>query len=317
MALDAVLGAVNYSYGGDVDYIPILYGKQLLVEYLETAVVPAITNTDYQGQIKEQGSEVIISSLPDVTVEDHERGAEVGDYEELENPSVSLTIDYAKKYKFRVGTIDQAQARFVLAPKFLQKAEYAMEMAVDQHWFSQTRTTAAAANAGVTAGADSGLFDLGVTTDPLILSKTNVLDWVSSVATVLSEQSVPEDDDRWMAIPPWIQNLIDISELRQAHVSGDDRSSLYHGRPIGALHGIMLHRTMANYSATVGANVEWDILGGHRSAVTFATQVVDSDSLKTAQYFGKLYRGLQVYGFKTVKGEGLVHSVVTGAVLNA
>jgi len=315
MALDAVTGAVDYGEG--VDYIPILYGKQMLVEYLETAVVPAVTNTDYEGQIKEQGSEVRVSSLPEVTVEDHQRGAAVGEYEELTSDSVTLSIDYAKKYKFRIGTIDQAQSRFVLAPQFLKKSAYAMEMAIDTHVFSVIRAQANSDNEGTTAGADSGLYNLGATTTPLSLTKSNVLDWIADMASVLSEQSVPEDDQRWLCLPPFITNLIDKSELYKADISGDDKSRMYKGRYIGSLKGFAIHRTMSLYKAEVSSALEWDIMFGHKTAVTFAAQVTESDSLKTSQYFGKLYRGLNVYGFNTMQPLGLGHSVVTGSVSNA
>jgi len=313
MSMDAVAGAAALAYGGGVDYIPILYAKQLLVEYLERAVVPGITNHDYEGQIKEQGDRIIISSLPDVTVSDHDRGAPVGEYEELSNPSVTLFVDYAKKYKFRVGTIDQKQSRFILAPKFLSKAEYAMEMAIDSTVFGVLRGTADAANEGLTAGADCAAFDLGVTTDPVVLTKTNVLDWIADMATVLSEQSVPDDQDRWLTLPPWVTNLIDKSELQNSAYAGDGKSRMFKNRYIGSLKGFKIHQTMAQTKTTVGAHLEYDISFGHSSAVTFATQLIDNDSLKTSQYFGKLHRGLQVFGFKTVKPEGLGHSVVTPA----
>ncbi len=316
MALEAVAGAVDYTYGGGVDYTPILYAKQMLIEYLETAVVPGITNHDYEGEIKEQGSEVIIPQLPTVQVEDHEKGAAVGEYEELSEDSVTLSIDYAKKWRFRIGSIDKAQAKYVLAPKFLKKAEYAMEMAIDTHVFEVIRSQAASANEGTTAGADSSLYNMGETTDPLILTKDNVLDWIADCAAVLSEQSVPEDNERFIVLPPWITNMIDKSELQNAAYSGDDESRMFKNRWIGELKGFNVHQSMSLYKATVGNNVEWDVMFGHRPALTFATQLTESDSLKDPQYFGMLYRGLQVYGFKAVKEEGLGHAVVTGNVSN-
>lgn len=316
MALERVAGHPNYEYGGTAgDYIPILYGKQLLVEYLERAVVPGITNHDYEQEITKQGSKVVISSLPDVSVEDHERGAPVGTYENLEGGSQELSIDYAKKYKFIISSIDAKQSRFVLAPKFLMKAEYALEMAIDAHWFQITRADAHASNMGATAGADSSMYNLGVTSSaPLVLTADNVLDWISDLATVLSEQSVMEDNERWLALPPWVMNLIDKSSMRDAGYSGKGMSPMYKNRWKDNLKGFNIHETMSTYKATVNSKSEFSILAGHKSAVTFATQMVEMEgNIVDSQYFGKLYRGLQVYGFRTVKSEGLALTIAVAS----
>lgn len=311
MAMELVAGHPDYTAGGSIDYIASLYGKQMLVEYLERAVVPGLTNHDYEGQIKEQGSKVIISSLPDVEITAQERGGPVGTYEILEAASQELSIDYGKKYKFVIDVIDEKQARFVLAPKFLTRAEYAMERAIDEHWFSITRADAHASNAGNTAGADSAMFSLGVTSSaPKVITADNVLTWIGDVATVLAEQSVPEDDgELWMALPPWVINLIDASSLQDAGYAGKGESSMYKNRFKGRLKGFNIHQTMSGYKATVNSKSEFSILAGHKSAVTFATQMVKADSLMDAQVWGKLYRGLQVYGFKTVKPEGLALTI--------
>jgi len=313
--LERVVGHPNYSYGGtEGDYIPVLYGKQLLIEYLERAVVPGITNHDYEGDIKDQGDSVIISALPEVAIEDHERGAAVGTYEQLVGSSQTLEINYAKKYKFVVDVIDAKQARFVLAPKFLMKAEYAMEMAIDTHWFSITRADADSSNQGNTAGADSAMYSLGVTSSaPKVLTSDNVLDWIADIATVLSEQSVPEDDERWMALPPWVTNLIDQSALQDAGYSGKGMSLMYKNRWKGRLKGFNIHQTMSSYKATVNSKSEFSVLAGHKPAVTFATQLVRSDKLQDAQIWGDLYRGLQVYGFKTVEGKGLTLTIAVSS----
>jgi hypothetical protein len=52
------------------------------------------------------------------------------------------------------------------------------------------------------------------------------------------------------------------------------------------------------------ANVT-NCLFGHKSAITFASQYVKSESLPSPTTFGTLYRGLKVYGYKVVKPEAL------------
>lgn len=314
MAMDAVLGAVDYTLGGGIDYTPVIYGKQLLVEYLEKAVVPGVTNTDYQGDIKDMGSKVIIQVLPEVTVEDLPKGAAIGEYEELSAASTELSIDFRKVWKFKIEQVDAAQASFVLAPKFMQKAEYAMEVAIDGHWFTTTRSQGATENMGNgsgKAGVKSTAYTVGVTTSPVTLTKDNVIGWIADLAAVLSEQSVPRDAERHLSLPTCVANLINKSELQDASYAGQGESLIWRNAWIGRLGGFNVHESNNVYSATVNAKLEWSVIANHRSACAFATQIVESDKLKDTKYAGTFYRGFQVYGFNTINPKGLAVSIVT------
>ena len=56
-----------------------------------------------------------------------------------------------------------------------------------------------------------------------------------------------------------------------------------------------------------GANNVCNTMAGHKSALTFASQLVENEVIPNPKDFGKLMRGLQVYGYKVVKSESLVH----------
>jgi hypothetical protein len=65
-------------------------------------------------------------------------------------------------------------------------------------------------------------------------------------------------------------------------------------------------RNLKKYSTTA-----WYVLGGHPSAVTFASQITNVEYFdKLEKTFGKAVRGLNVFGFKTVRSEGLLTSIV-------
>ena len=48
------------------------------------------------------------------------------------------------------------------------------------------------------------------------------------------------------------------------------------------------------------------MVAGHKSALTFAAQIAKVESLPNPGDFGQLIRGLNVYGYQTIKPEGLV-----------
>ena len=49
------------------------------------------------------------------------------------------------------------------------------------------------------------------------------------------------------------------------------------------------------------------IIAAATDAVTYAAQLVKNETLPATDTFGREYRGLQVYGYKVVKPQGLVH----------
>ena len=44
---------------------------------------------------------------------------------------------------------------------------------------------------------------------------------------------------------------------------------------------------------------------------TFASQMTNMETLRSTTTFGNIIRGLQVYGYKVVKGEALATGIVT------
>ena len=54
------------------------------------------------------------------------------------------------------------------------------------------------------------------------------------------------------------------------------------------------------------------VMAGHKSGITFASQIAKVESLQNPNDFGTLVRGLVVYGRKTVKDTALSYAVIKG-----
>jgi hypothetical protein len=52
------------------------------------------------------------------------------------------------------------------------------------------------------------------------------------------------------------------------------------------------------------------LVAGHRSAMTFASQITKTDQVRNPNDFGDFVRSLQVYGVKTVNPKALTTAVV-------
>lgn len=60
-------------------------------------------------------------------------------------------------------------------------------------------------------------------------------------------------------------------------------------------------------SVTDGADTVYNMIFGHKSGLTFAAQMTEMESLTAESTFGKLVRGLNVYGYKVIKPESIGH----------
>jgi len=303
MSVASAAGYVQYS-DTDISYIPQLFAPSVLVKYYAKSVIPAITNTSYEGVIKNFGDKVTIRTRPDITVKNYTKGMTLED-ETPESPPVDLLIDQAKYYSFIIDTVDEKQADIVLSNEFTSDAAEAMRIKVDTDVLGTVYADAHASNQGATAGAVSESYNLGSAGSPVAVSKANVLDYLTMAGTVLDEQNVPEND-RWGVLPAWMRYMLMNSDLKNVSVTGDPASTIRNGR-IGEIDRLTLYLSNLGSKVADGAHTAYNVMFGQKDAITYAAQLVKNENLRADRKFGMKYRGLQVYGRKVVKPEGLVN----------
>jgi hypothetical protein len=302
----SVESAPSYPQYADTDiyYIPTLFAPATLVKYYAKSVLTAITNTKYEGQIRDKGDTVVIRTTPDITVRNYKKGQELTS-ETPESAPVSLLIDKAKYYDFVVDDVDEKQADIVLSSTFTNDAANQMRIEVDTDMLGNVYADADSNNAGATAGAISGDYDLGSTGSPLPVTAQNVIEVLTMVETVLDEQNVP-DEDRNIVLPAWFRFLIMNSDIKNASVMGETPSIVRNGR-VGMIDRLMLYMSNLLTVTLDGTTNVTNIIACQKDAITYAAQLVKNENLRASKKFGWEYRGLWVYGYKVVKPEGLVH----------
>lgn len=178
-----------------------------------------------------------------------------------------------------------------------------MKIVVDTGILGDIYASAHASNKGATAGRKSASFDLGATGAPVVLLAANVIDVITRCSCVADEMNWPESG-RWMVLPAWMRYLLMNSDLKNASVTGDGKSVLRNGR-IGEVDRWELFMSNNVASVTDGAFTCYHVVFGHKSGLTFASQMTEMDSLKAESTFGTLVRGLNVYGYKVIKTESI------------
>jgi len=298
----------GYTAGKSGIYIPTIWASIMLGSFFETSVVPYISNTDYEGEIKAFGDKVTIGKVPKVTVKKYEIGAEL-EYDELTPSSIDLEINQGDYYGFNVHDIEKVQARADYVKDTVNEAADTMKESIDSSVLGSIYADVAAENSGINAGVKSGTVNLGATgTDgsaAVALDKSNIVDKIVECGQVLDEQKVPAQD-RWIVLPSWAITRIKTSELKDASMTGDGTSVLRNGR-VGMLDKFTIYSSNFLTETDESGVGCWSIMFGHKKALTFATQLVENDIIKSEKFFGQRMRGLQVYGHKVVRPEGIGH----------
>ena len=271
----------------------------------------AIANTDYEGEIKNQGDTVHIRTKPTLTINDYEATQEIS----VERPSsnlVDLLIDKGKYFAAIVDDVMETQADMNLMGMWADDASEQMKIAIDTMVLAGLSAGVAAENKGATAGRIDGTIDLGAAAAPVSVSATGTdtaVDKLVDLGQVLDEQNIPETG-RWVVIPAWFASRIKKSELRDASLAGDGTSMLRSGR-LGMIDRFTLYSS--NLLPTVPGDSATRIFAGHSHGLTFASQMTKMETLRSESTFGTIMRGLQVFGFKVTDGTALTELYATPA----
>lgn len=293
-------------------FIPTLWSGKLAQKFYAATVFGEIANTDWQGDITGMGDSVIINTIPTITINNYSIGQNLA-YEIPAPSTITLTISKGKYFGVNVNNVLELQAKPKLMDVFTNDAAMQMKIAVDTDVLLGTFNQGAATNQGATAGKISASFNLGTDLAPVTLTAANILQSITALSSVLDEANVPETD-RWLVISPTERQILMQSNLAQAQFMGDPSSILRNGK-IGMIDRFtvyvsnLLPRAAAGQSytgtAVASALKRHAIMAGHKSAITFASQIAKVESLQNPNDFGTLIRGLNVYGYKVVQADGL------------
>jgi hypothetical protein len=300
-------------------FIPEIWSGKLVEKFYASTVLAAISNTDYEGEIRNHGDRVKIRTKPTVTIRDYKADGLLG----LDRPTggtVELYIGNGKYFSLVVDDVMELQSDLNLLSMWSDDAAQQLKIAVDQDVLDGIVGGMAAANKGTTAGVITGSINLGATGSPLSVvgrnpgaSDVEIIDVLMRLGQVLDEQNIPESG-RWVVMPAWAGRMIKQSELRQAYLSGDGVSMLRNGR-LGMVDRFTIYvsNLLPNHStdSTNFASGEWPIFAGHAHGLTFASQISKVETLRSELTFGNILRGLQVYGYQIVDGKALAQAYVT------
>ncbi|MGG1644262.1 P22 coat protein - protein 5 domain protein [Paenibacillus sp. NRS-1782] len=263
-------------------FIPTIWSARLNESLKKNLVYGNVVNTDYEGEIKGQGSTVKINSIGAVMIGNYDKVAGIGNPQELDATQKTLVIDQAKYFNFQVDDVDAAQANVNLLDGGIVEASYGLANVVDQY-LAGFYTEVKAEN---TMGND---------TTPVIPTKDTAYDLLIDLGVLLDENNVPESE-RFVVVPAWYYGLL----LKDARFTKDP--NIIRTGYVGDIDGMTVYKSN-NVPNTTGA--KYKIIAGHKSAISFAGQVDSVEAFRPEKQFSDAVKGLQVFGAKCIKPEAL------------
>jgi len=263
-------------------------------------VFSSLVNRNYEGEISQMGDSVKINQIGDISISDY-GSTGLGTPGQLSDAGLTLTIDQAKAFKFRVEDIDKMQATPGVMDEAMRKAGVAVANVVDQHLaglYSEHGYTTSTGNGSTGAAME--------------VSSTNIAEYVLDMGEEMDKRNVP-GDGRWMVVPPWFMrrltqaHVLFMRRLTQAHVLtgghylDDPNSGALKTGKIGSALGFNFY--MSNNVSQ--GSTHYRVMFGTNDAITHASQINKVEAYRPENWFADAVKGLYLYGSKVVKPAAL------------
>lgn len=156
-------------------FTPIKYSLKLVELLYNDTLYPFITNTNYEGSIKEAGDRVRVRTAGKISLSTYTKGMQLVK-QELTPTSEDLIIDQQQYFAFGVDDVDKMQNDINAIEEYAKNTKRDMAQLIDTDILSYARKQVLSANMmGSTAGYTTGTVSVAATTGVVTGSGTTFL----------------------------------------------------------------------------------------------------------------------------------------------
>ncbi|MFE7609242.1 phage major capsid protein [Streptomyces celluloflavus] len=273
-------------------FVPELWSAAVQLPF-ERALVygqPTVSNRKYEGEIRQMGDTVHVTSILDPTVRKYDKATDL-QVEDLADDQADLKIDQGDYFNFRVNDVDKVQAAGDFQGPATQRAGFRMKDQLDRY-IASLYTGAAKAN-------QLGAIEVAKT------SPEAAYDVLVELGVKLDEADCPTDG-RYVIVPPDFHGvLLRDDRFVRADASGSEQG-LRNGI-VGRAAGFDVLKSNNCPSPSAGERI---VQAGIPDALSVAQQIVETEALRSQARFADLVRGLNIYGAKLFRPEGIATAQV-------
>ena len=327
-------GNPDYSSTSSNAYIPAIYSALLIKKFYPQTIWGKLSNTDYEGDIKDHGDTVYIRTRPTIETFRYKKGM-VLPVQNPESPYVTLKIDQGEGFSFAIDKVDEFQSDINLMNTWADDATKQLAQVIDRNVLisiaaagavagTKAATTitgysAANCNAGLQGNytvalgaivngsttAKGTTVSLGVSDGAISANTGNLITaQILKYGRYLDENNAPPEG-RFVIVPFWaVQLLKDINATNNtfglAYATGQNSANAL-TNDVPKIYGFDIIGSNNLPTTTQAVTDPTAVIFGVSYATTFATQITESRIIDNPFAFGKMMQGLQVYGFNIIK----------------
>jgi N4-gp56 family major capsid protein len=272
---------------------PEIWSALLLVALRKQLVYSAFINRDYEGEIKEAGDTVRITSVGRPTISNYVPNVTVINPEQVTDSQRTLVVDQSKFFAVAIDDVDARQAKGGVLQQTIDEAAFGFADVVDQY-IAQFYTSIQAQNQlgaiSVSAATPSQAYDNVLVPLKVALDKANV-----STA------------GRSTAITPDLHGVL-LRDPRFVKVNESGTSEGLRNGIVGRAAGFDL--VLTNNAPNPTGN-QFATIAGNNRAITFAEQINKTEAYRPQSSFSDAVKGLILFGGKNVRPDSLASALVT------
>ena len=281
-----------------------VYSLRYQTKFYHKSPIALMTNSDFSADVNKPGDKVIIPVIPTTTIKSYT----VGGTMEPENPQASpieFPMNQASYFYIMLDKITKHQ--MVNGKEFIDKctqdAGEQTNIYISNLFLADIVNNAHSQNQGNAAGS-SGDIKLGTTGTFPTITAANVLKYIIACQVVGDQQQWP-DEGRWITLPSLVAGCIQLSDLKDANLTGDAITPLRHGK-VGRIGKMTVILSDQVASVTDTGSTVYKIPFGHSSAIGFGSKVIESVYFdKFEKQAGEGIRVLNLFDWKVVNDKGL------------
>lgn len=273
------------------NYIPEYWATAVQVNLRKAYVFPGLTNSLFEGEVRNSGDTVHIQTPVGLTVNSPATGlTDDITYEDPTSTTQALLINQSADWDFRINDMDALQANVELSQYYTQEGANGMADAIDQN------IAALYVDAGATIESDWTTYAADTVQSTLV-----------NVTVALSENNVPSQG-RWIVVDPRAAG-----QIRRAYGIGTSTefgADVSKNGWVGYIEGMNIYESN-NIVKTADPDVS-HCMSGYNGAITLAMQKMPTaEALRLQDRHGDGFRSLMIWGRKVVRDSALIEVALT------
>ena len=281
------------------NFIPTVWAEAIQRELERKRVYVEDCNRSYEGEIKEKGDTVRILGVGKPTIKAVARknaANEIDAPEEIEDTSVTLTVDQLRYFNYMVGDIDKAQAVGGVMEALSKESAEGLAGEEDTYVSGlilapEVKKLHTAPKKLVTGTAGEG--------------EVNVLYVIDSALEALYELDVNPNSDIVLTVSPRFY-----TRFKQAYVDKDtDNSELMKNGRV-ARYGNAVIKMSNNVTRSQDGAVD-NLMIRTKRAIAFVNQIAHVEAYRPERRFADAVKGFELFGAKIVRPKELLNINVT------